>query len=211
MPERYLRRVPRLVLIVLSMLALSAVQAGAQDRLDGFLQGLDSLQARFEQTVQSDNGVSGPFAGTFSLRRPGQFRWDYDGEEGQLIVADGKRVWLLDRELEQVSHQSQDTALRGTPAQLLSGEDDVETYFTVTDGGEFDGLSWVDLVPRDEDSQFARLHLAFDGEELARIEMADRFGQYTRFRFHEVRRNLELDDGLFRFEPPPGWDVFQTH
>lgn len=204
-------RAGRALAAVLLILLAPAALANAREQLDRFLDGLDSMQARFVQTVQTENGTAGPFEGSFYLKRPGLFRWDYDGKEGQLIVADGKRVWLLDRELEQVSHQAQETALRGTPAQLLAERGNVEEYFTLADGGVFDGLTWIDLVPKEEESQFAELHIGFDGEQLARIEMADKFGQYTRFVFNDVERNPSLDPKLFRFEAPPGWDVFQTH
>lgn len=181
------------------------------DVMNQFLTGLDSLDARFMQTVHTDNGVIGPLTGHLYVSRPGRFRWDYDDDEGQLIVADGKRVWLLDRKLEQVSHQSQDTALRGTPALLLVGSERVEEYFTPVDGGDLDGLIWVEMIPKDEESQFNLVRVAFDGDRLARIEMADKFGQYTEFALSDVQRNAVVDERLFKFEPPPGWDVFQTH
>jgi outer membrane lipoprotein carrier protein len=201
----------RLIAIVLLFVLVSPAAAGAIERLDAFLEGLNSLEARFVQTVETEQGVSGPAVGTFYLQRPGRFRWDYDGEDAQLIVADGKRVWLLDRELEQVSHQAQESALRGTPAQLLAEKGAVEEYFTVADGGESDGQSWIELMPKDEESQFALVRIGLDGETISRLEMADRFGQSTRFAFANVRRNPPLDDGLFEFKPPAGWDVFQVH
>ena len=46
--------------------------------LNAFLDNLGTLQARFEQSVldQSHNQAA-RFQGIFYLRRPGQFRWDY--------------------------------------------------------------------------------------------------------------------------------------
>jgi outer membrane lipoprotein carrier protein len=87
---------------------------------------------------------------------------------------------------------------------------DIEAEFEVIDIGTSQGLEWVELIPRSEDSQFIRILLAFDGKELQRMEMADKFGQVTRFRFFDVIRNPELDPALFRFDKPPGFDVF-TH
>ena len=179
--------------------------------LRDYLSGLETLEARFVQTVDTQAGNTGPAAGTFYLMRPGRFRWDYDGETGPLIVADGRRVWLLDRELQQVSHQSQEAALRGTTAQLLAGDGDLDEFFDAKGAGRHEGLDWVDLRPRDEESQFALVRVAFQDGVLQRLEMLDNFGQYTRFVFTGVRRNPTLAEGLFQFEPPPGWDVFQTH
>lgn len=200
----------RVLAICLLALSVPLGAAPAAERLERFLDGLDSFEARFEQTIETADAVTGPVSGTLYVQRPGRFRWEYDGAEGQLIVADGKRVWLLDRELEQVSHQSQKTALRGTPAQLLTQQDAVEQYFTVAEGGEFDDRTWVELTPRDEESQFSFVRIAFDGEEMSRLEMADKFGQYTRFAFADLKRNPTLDAELFKFRPPSGWDIFQT-
>jgi len=210
---RNFRRLFGACLVLLSTIGAIPAKAGTGvDALNRFLDGMDTFDARFEQTVYTENGgVQGPVGGHLYVARPGRFRWDYDGESGQLVVADGKRVWLLDRDLEQVSHQSQESALRGTPAQLLVGGEAVDTYFSVAEGDSFEGLTWVDLTPKDEESQFHLLRVGFSGDTLARIEMADKFGQYTSFELTEVQRNAALDDKLFVFEPPPGWDVFQTH
>ncbi|MEN8175559.1 MAG: outer membrane lipoprotein chaperone LolA [Pseudomonadota bacterium] len=192
---------------------LLASQPQAQDngaaRVESFLEGLDSFKAQFAQTVVTDQAIQGPVEGTFYLKRPGRFRWEYAGDEGQLIVADGKRVWLLDRGLEQISHRSQAGALRGTPAQLLSGQGDWKEAFSARDGGERDGLQWVELTPTDAESQFERLRIGFSGERLARIEMTDKLGQHTYFVFSDVERNAALSGDLFTFRPPPGFDVFE--
>jgi outer membrane lipoprotein carrier protein len=189
----------------------SVAAAGSVERLENYLAGLESLKARFSQTIETRDAYTGPLEGTFYLQRPGQFRWEYDGGEGQLIVADGERIWLLDRELEQVSHQSQKDALRGTPAQLLAESGALAESFEAEDAGDMNGLSWIDLRPSDPESQFSLVRVAFRGDGLDRLEMLDNFGQYTRFVLSDVERNVPLDKALFRFDPPQGWDVFQTH
>ena len=41
--------------------------------------------------------------GTVVLARPGKFRWDYLKPFEQQIVADGTKVWIYDKDLEQVA------------------------------------------------------------------------------------------------------------
>lgn len=190
------------------LMLLFASQASAH-KIDEFLKGLDTFQADFEQVVETDSGMTAPVQGVFYLKRPGLFRWDYAGETAQLIVADGKRVWLLDRDLDQVSHQSQTTALRGTPAQLLSGKDGVERHFRIHRDYVANGLEWTQLIPKDADSQMEQVSVAFDGNQLRRLEMTDKFNQTTRFRFTNPRRNPQLDSALFKFKAPPGFDVWE--
>ncbi len=190
------------------LMLLFASQVSAQ-KIDDFLNNLQTFQADFEQVVETDSGMTLPVYGVFYLKRPGLFRWDYEGENAQLIVADGKRVWLLDRELDQVSHQSQKTALRGTPAQLLSGQGGVEKYFSIHRDYESNGLHWTQLIPKDADSQMEQVSIAFEGKQLKRLEMTDKFNQTTRFRFTNTQRNPRLDASLFDFKAPPGFDVWE--
>lgn len=191
-------------------LMLGAMQAQASEgtnRLSEFLDGLTTFKANFDQTVATAGGPLAASRGTFYLNRPGRFRWSYTQPEGQQVIADGNRVWLYDPELEQVSHQSQKDALRGTPALLLSDTGPLEEHFELVGLGSRIGLDWVELIPRAENSEITKVLLAFEGQRLDRLEMIDSFGQVTRFRFHNIERNPDLDPMLFVFVPPAGVDV----
>jgi len=198
----------------LGALLLPSWSAGAAvptaERLEKYLEGLHTLTAKFEQiSLSADGGRMIESEGTLYLKRPGRFRWEYRTPVKQVIVADGKRVWLHDLELEQVSHQAQDRALGGTPAQLLAGDEPIERHFTVHswDGGA--GRDWVELQPKDKDTQVVKLRIGFIGDALDTLLMEDSFGQITRFTFLQVRRNPELDDGLFRLDRSIGGDFLQ--
>lgn len=177
-------------------------------QLKSFLDGLETLQASFTQTVQQP-GENALYTsnGVFYLKRPGQLRWEYDAPNPQVIVADGDRIWLHDIDLEQVSHRSQKAALKGTPAQLLSGTAPIDKNFTLQDEGEKDGLDWVELRPKEKEAQFVRLRLALAHNELKRMVMYDNFGQVTSFTFSDIKRNPELSSKLFVFVPPSAVDI----
>ncbi|MCU7931403.1 MAG: outer membrane lipoprotein chaperone LolA [Candidatus Thiodiazotropha sp. (ex Codakia rugifera)] len=177
-------------------------------QLERFLKDLNTLQADFRQTLeQQDDGPVYTSHGVFYLKRPGLLRWEYAAPGEQLIVADGDRIWLHDIELEQVSHRSQQAALKGTPAQLLSDLAPITEHFQVNDLGEQDGLSWVELLPNEKEAQFASVHLALNDNHLQRMVMIDNFGQTTRFFFDNVQRNPTLNDALFKFVPPSMVDL----
>ncbi len=198
-----------LVMLCLAWLPLDSMAGAGPDALRAFLRGTQTLKADFEQRQIDAQGRVGRYRGRLYLQRPGRFRWDYDIPAGQLIVGDGDRVWFVDPELEQVSHQSEDRALKGTPAAVLIGRRDIGELFEIVDLGKGEKLDWVELLPKDEDSQFERITLAFDHGDIAALEMSDKFGQTTRFRFHDVRRNLELKPELFQFHQPNGFDIFE--
>lgn len=195
-------------LILIGVFLITPPAFATTTPLDTFLKDLQTFQADFIQTVITANRHSIiTSSGVFYLSRPGLFRWNYTQPPGQEVVGDGNRVWLYDPELEQVSHQSQKDALRGTPALLLSDDSPVTNHFEVIDLGLKDGLDWLELIPKLKDSEIVKIQVAFDGQYLDRFEMVDAFGQVTRFLFSRVQRNPHLTPELFRFEPPPAVDI----
>jgi outer membrane lipoprotein carrier protein len=187
-----------------------AVSASGLEQMNHFLRGLKNLQAGFEQSVlSSDQRQASRSQGMFYLQRPGRFRWDYSEPDRQQIIADGKQVWMLEPELEQVSVQNQDDALRGTPALFLVDGDPVENHFEVIDIGASQGFEWVELIPRDQEGQFVRILLAFSDNLLQRMEMTDAFGQISRFQFYDIVQNPVFKHDFFVYERPFGFDLYE--
>jgi outer membrane lipoprotein carrier protein len=117
--------------VCLGVVSAGAPAGVAENPLVRFLDGLKTLQADFVQTVLTRGPGDNPriSRGTFYLSRPDHFRWSYTQPAGQVVVADGSRVWLYDPELSQVSNESQEEALRGTPAQVLSETGPIDRHF----------------------------------------------------------------------------------
>jgi outer membrane lipoprotein carrier protein len=190
--------------------AAGAAQAEARDieRVQSYVERLSTLRADFRQEVLDASGaVREQAEGTLLLQKPGRFRWEYHSPSEQLLVSDGNTVWLYDVDLEQVTVRSIGDSLSTTPAMLLSGQSRVDESFTASDGGQADGLDWVQLIPKLEDTDFRSLRLGFRGGELARMDLTDRLGQRTRIEFLAVERNRVLPPAAFKFVPPPGVDV----
>ena len=79
-----------------SVAAAADVTAGRQ-KVEGFLQSLQSLQAQFKQTLSDRSGaIIEEASGELAIRRPDRFRWDYRQPNQQVIVADGARIWLYE-------------------------------------------------------------------------------------------------------------------
>lgn len=194
---------------LLCLLALP-IQAGpGRDALDRFTTGLESLEARFEQSVlDTENSRQGLFHGVFLLQRPDRFRWDYLAPEEKHIIADGRDLWMVDVELNQVTQVLQSMALKNTPATVLLSSQPLDASFKVVELGERQQLQWLELIPREPESNILRILLAFKGDQLLRLETTDNFGQISRFSFFEIRRNPEIPEQRFEYQPPFGWDVF---
>ena len=195
-----------------SLLAASAVaQAGGIDELHAFLDGAKNGRATFTQTVVARTGrAPQQSSGTFAFQRPGKFRWSYDKPFEQLVVGDGAKVWVYDKDLNQVIVRALDAALGATPAALLAGDNALERNFTLVDGGNADGLAWVDATPKAAESTFTKVRIGFKGALPRAMELTDAFGQTTRLAFEAFEKNVTLGAEMFRFTPPQGADVVQA-
>lgn len=202
----------RLCAFALSLFLATTIHAAtATDRLHDFFKNVQSLRADFTQTVSDTRMKTLQDAkGTFVMQRPNKFRWNYVKPYEQVIVADGAKLWLYDKDLEQVTVKSLDSGLGNTPALLLSGSRPLEETFHVSEvAGSNDGLQWIELSPKDADSSFTRVRLAFGAQSLEVMELTDSFGQVTRLRFSEVQLNKKFPADEFKFTPPKGVDVIE--
>jgi outer membrane lipoprotein carrier protein len=197
-------------LVAFTLLSVSPLlHAGeGQQRIETFLEGLTTIKAGFVQTLNNAAGeLIEKSEGIMAVERPGKFRLQYQNPYEQLYVADGKNIWMYDRDLEQVTVKPQSEALGSTPALLLSTIEPLATNFELRELGEHEGFIWLELNPREADSNFDFVKLAMEGDILRAMEMVDGFGQTTRLYFEPMDRNPILDADIFHFLPPPGVDV----
>jgi outer membrane lipoprotein carrier protein len=202
-----------LFLLLLSVNFSSVVFAGnAEQRLERFFKQVQSMRADFTQTVISENRRSAEKSqGVLQMQRPGKFRWEYQTPYEQQIIANGKKLWIYDVEMEQVIVKKLDLALGDTPAVLLSGGANIADRFDIkeisVDSEGESSLYWLQLLPKQQEASFEKLLLAFAGDNLQIMELKDAFGQITRLTFSNLEQNPVIDSSVFSFEPPAGVDV----
>jgi outer membrane lipoprotein carrier protein len=198
----------RFLFAVLLLLVSAPAPASSLDRFKDFVRNTQSARADFEQKVYDRTGkLTQESRGGFVFQRPGLFRWVYAKPVDQVIVGDGERVWIHDRDLNQVTVRKLSRALGSTPAALLAGSADIEKAFQLADAGTKDGLEWLEATPLEREAGFEHVRMGFDAEGLRAMELFDHFGQRTVLRFQNLRRNPKVDTSEFRFEPPQGADV----
>src|SRR5213080_3089699 len=214
---------PGVAACAVALVSIAAAQAAATP-LDGYLDGLRTLRARFLQTLVDAHGREIERAtGTLIVARPGKFSWEihpqhpaagddpgHGGSTGQLMVCDGTNLWFLDRDLEQVTVKPVDAALSATPAMLLSAVTDVRKSFSLTPAGTRAGLEWVLVEPRDAEADFRSALFGFAGAELKRMILEDKLGETTTISFGKIERNAPVAPAEVSFTPPAGADVIGT-
>jgi outer membrane lipoprotein carrier protein len=202
----------RSVLIGLALLGCGSAlpaHADAVASLRAFNAATRSVTAEFTQRVLNERLKEVQSnTGYLAIERPGRFRWVYKTPNEQILVSDGKLLWLYDPELKQVTRRGIGGAMSGTPAALLAGNAEVEAAYKLSNIGQQNGLDWLEARPKRQDSGFVRIRIGMtaDGEPGA-MELTDSFGQTILLRFSKVQRNPKLIPEAFRFDPPPGVDV----
>jgi len=199
---------------VMAACALAA-QASGLDSLEAFVKSARSGHAEFTQVVigpakEGQGARSKTSSGTFEFARPNRFRFDYKQPFEQVIVADGQTLWLYDVDLNQVTARKQSQVLASTPAALIAAAPDLGALrkdFDLEAAGEKDGLQWVQATPRVKEGQLHSVKVGFRGNDLAKLEILDSFGQRSMLTFTKMELNVAVPRDRFQFKPPQGADV----
>ena len=188
--------------------AQDAAVPDAEARLEAFNADVETLTARFSQeTWDVDGDLVDEAEGDFALMRPGRFRWHTESPYDQLVVADGKSIWMYDVELEQATRTPIDDISAANPGFLLSGERAIRDDYDIGSTYELDDREYIELLPKDPRADFSRILIAFNGTAPVELEVVDGLNQTTRIRFSDTQVNSPVDPAQFEFDPPPSVDV----
>ena len=184
----------------------------ANKKLQGYLASLESYEANFTQQVLTNNDTEfDRTEGQFVLKRPNRFRWEVKTPYQQTIIADGKVLYSIDHDLEQVTLADLEQSLTNSPIQILSkANQDLDAVFETEFGESDDRYEFFILTPKDPSATFEQILLGFSDERLASIELFDSLGQITVVRLLNVRVNPILGNEAFEYKPIEGYDVIDT-
>lgn len=199
----------RYAVLATSLLAGTAF-AGARAELDTFTKGLKGLDGQFTQQVADSAGkVKERSSGRVALSALRLFRWEYDKPYKQLIVADGRRVWVFDPDLEQATVRAQGAEEQNSPLTALIDPSKLDKQYDVSEeAAARDGLQWLSLTPKvDTEATFQIASLGFNAGGLAKMDVVDAVGQRTTISFTGWKRNPAFAADTFTFTPAKGVDV----
>lgn len=184
-----------------------AYGASASQELASLLDTIKSMQASFKQTVTANSGkVLQRTTGQLTIARPNKFRWVTANPTEQIIIADGKQLWIYDKDLEQVTVKPQQKSLRDSPAAFLSGNaaSVLEQYAVKKQNDVFL------LTPKGNEAQFQQVSLVFVNQLLKQMNLRDNMGQTTEILFVKMDINNKIGNNVFHFIPPSGVDVIRA-
>ncbi len=201
--------IKRILFATLVLITSNVIAKTAAVTLQHKLNSLHSMSANFSQVIRAKNRIISRLTGRMALQRPGKFRWDTKEPMAQLVIADSRRVWIYDVDLEQVTVKKQVKGLGGTPALFLGGYSDTVTRDFIVTASNQGKRELFDLHSKSSKDNFQRIKLTFTGDALHAIEFFDQLGQHTTVQLSGVKTNLQLAATLFSFKPPKGVDVIQ--
>ena len=194
--------------ILLSVSFVKAEINADNNPLTKYLQGLDTFSAGFEQILYNVFGEEMEKSiGVVYLKQPGKFHWAYWEPFSQFLISNGVTLWVYDEDLQQVIISNISQSIEDTPASILSGDVDINEHYVFIDGGETDGIKWMELTPRDIQSQYRAINLGFRGDELVSMLLFDNLENKTQINFLDSKRKCNAELYLFDFVPPEGVDV----
>ena len=196
-------------LITLIFLLIPAqVLGGAIEELQNFVNQSDSGQSTFVQRVYDSTGaLVQESSGDLKFSRPGKFKWHYFEPYEQLLVGDGEFLWVYDLDLMQVTRVSLDRALGSSPAALLYGSEDIDSYFGLEALKPQGNLVRVRVIPYEESGLFERIEIGLIASVVRNMTLYDYFGQKTVIEFGQFSIPSNFNDDEFDFEMPENADL----
>ncbi|WP_442782883.1 outer membrane lipoprotein chaperone LolA [Collimonas fungivorans] len=197
----------------LSMALLpSLAHASALEQFKSFVSSTQSAKGEFsQQLVKIDAGkapkVTSTSSGVFIFARPGKFIWTYQKPYEQVLQADGDKLYIYDKDLNQVTTKSLGNALGSSPAAILFGSNDLEKNFVLKEGQAKDGMEWLEATPKAKDTTFDHIGIGLKDGVPQAMELRDSFGQVSLLTFKNFIKNPPLSTGQFQFVVPKGADV----
>lgn len=200
-----------IILLFMAALFLPALSfaedaATVVSKLQSKYESITSIKAEFTQEVSSKGMPAMKSEGKVWLRKPGKMRWEYKKPAKDLIVSDGKTIWLFQPDLNQVIERPASMSASSMATDFLSGIGNVEKEFDVKLASLESVNHVLILTPKQEQSSLKKLILEV-GKENSIVEktvITDHFGNQTAVTFTNIKLNTSMKDSLFRYTPPRG-------
>ena len=184
-------------------------------------QALDSIQRQYEKvsTFEADftqrsyvkmMNQTQSVKGTVKIKKPGKMKWIYGAPDTQILISDGKNLWLYVPEEEQATKVPVESIYSSnTPALFLAGKGKLTRSFNVESVSEENKNILVTLVPKNDDQGLARLILHADKKnyQITGSTVYDKLGNKTEIRFSQIRINREIPEEQFQLKTPPGVEI----
>lgn len=176
-----------------------------------------ALKAKFNQTkVFTLFDEEETSKGVLYFAQPGRICWQYSQPDKSSTVINGQAGWSVFPDIKQV--QKFDLAGSQTNKVLSivgfgpCGSPLTESFDIAMSAGK-KGAFILEMTPTDEGitPYFSRVALTLDKSDYLprKIELYEKSGDILVFRFSDLKRDVELDNAIFEYAVPEGYEVVE--
>lgn len=173
----------------------SEISGTSIQKIEEYLNGIQSIQASFQQYTPGESYSSG----MFYFEQPRKFLWQYSIPHEQKVVSDGSRVFFHDPETEQTTQLPRKAGfanfLNHKPMTLKADG------FNIYNVKSYEGVIEMDIKIEDEESTTFNLKFTENPIKLLSMSQKGEFGNGVTIVFANQRVNQDIDDKIFKFIP----------
>jgi outer membrane lipoprotein carrier protein len=183
--------------------------------VDAHYNHLHSLEAQFTEQYRG-SGMDRTESGTLWLKKPGKMRWEYRSPREKLFVSDGKDAWFFvpgDRQARKTAAKKLEDVR--SPLAFLLGKTKLEKELQgLSLAPDITPLAAGDVVlrgvPQALADRVSEIVLEITPEhQIMRIVIQEVDGSSTEYRFGEMKEDVTIADGQFKFSPPAGTETVE--
>ncbi len=169
---------------------------------------ISTVTAAFNQEVSTQTGRVLKSEGNFFFKKPGRMKWLYTAPEKDIVVSNGKTLWVFQPDLNQVIEKPMEAGAGALVMSFLSGLGEMIKEFDITLAPvKEDAKSHVlNLEPKKTQPGIKRMTMELDKKTLIVVKtvVQDHLGNTTAITFSNIKTDLPIKDSFFEYKPPKG-------
>ena len=190
-------------------LSLNEIMAGIENRY-----ATKGFSANFSQesTIKAMD-ITDTASGNLFVKAPGMMRWEYEKPDKQLIITDGKRLWVYRQDDNQVIVGTSPYFFgNGKGGGFLSDMKIIREKFNIALDDKSSGKYYVlKLIPKEKafDISMIYLSISINTFDIVQIRTYNLYNDETKIYLKNIEFKKHIDDSMFYFEIPEGADILQ--
>lgn len=165
-----------------------------------------------ESTIKAMD-ITDTASGKLFVKAPGMMRWEYEKPDQQLIITDGKRLWVYRQADNQVMVGTSPYFFgNGKGSGFLSDMKAIRGKFNIALDDKSTGKYYVlKLVPKEKTFDISLIYLSISTNtfDIVQITTYNSYNDETKIYLKNIEFKKHIDDSMFRFEIPEGADILQ--
>lgn len=185
---------------------------GVMAELQKKYESIEALEANFTQEVSSRHmKAAEKYEGKVHFKKPGKMKWVFHRPTKDVIVSNGKTLWIYQPDLNQVFETPIGQAASNLAIDFLSGLGNLEKGFDTVRFEDKGSTYRLQLAPKQPVSNMVKLTVEIDKSTgfAVRTVVEDAMANETRITFKEIKTGDAKKDSFFEFTPPAGANVLR--